>query len=174
MIWDDGDGAGGRRFREEAVLIAIREAVTEDLQALVLMHGLFMEHHVACDERFAVRPGVRETWPGRISAAMDNPEALVLVAAAGSRIVGCAYTFLRPGALDYGPEKVGFLCSVFVDPGSRRQGIARGFLSSSEEWLREKGIRTLEVSWAVRSEEARSTWTSLGIEPVAVSGRMEV
>lgn len=151
----------------------IREAVAGDLDTLIRFHTLFMEHHSAGDDRFALRSGVKETWHERISAAVDDPETLVLVAAAGTGIIGCAYTLIKPGAMDFGPDRIGFLCDVFVEPGYRRYGIARRFLSSSISWLRMREIHTIEASWAVHSEEAQFTWPSLGFAPISISGRME-
>jgi GNAT superfamily N-acetyltransferase len=153
--------------------ISIREAVADDLDALIRLHGLFMEHHVACDDRFTLRSGVTEKWRERISAAVDDPETLVLVAVEGTDFVGCAYTLIRPGAMDFGPDRIGYLCDVFVEPRYRRNGIARRFLSASQSWLREREIHTIEASWAVGSDEAQCTWPSLGLTPISIRGKME-
>lgn len=153
--------------------ISIREAVGKDLDTLVRFHGLFMEHHVGCDERFTLRSGEQEKWRERISAAVEDADALVLVAAEDTDLVGCAYTLIRPGAMDFGPDRIGYLCDVFVEPRYRRNGIARRFLSSSQSWLREREIHTIEASWAVGSDEAQCTWPSLGLTPISIRGKME-
>jgi len=153
--------------------ISIREAVANDLDTLIRFHALFMEYHVTCDDRFSLRSGVTEKWRERISAAVDDPETLVLVAAEGTDLVGCAYTLIRPGAMDFGPDRTGYLCDVFVEPGYRRNGIAHRFLSSSQSWLRKREIHAIEASWAVGADEAQCTWPSLGFAPISVSGNME-
>jgi len=153
--------------------IVIREAVADDLEPLIRLHDLFMAHHAARDDRFALRPGAPDAWYERIAAAVADPDVLVLLAEADHAPVGCAYTLIRPGALDFGPVRIGYLCDVFVAPACRRRGIARRFLASTRTWLLGRGIQTIEASWAVASDEARLTWPDLGFVPLSVSGRLD-
>ncbi len=153
--------------------IGIREAAAGDLGDLVRLHGLFMDHHRDCDERFVLRPGVEQGWAGRISGAVEDPDSLVLVATAEGGVVGCAYTLIKSGDADFGPERIGFLCDVYVEPPLRRRGVARRFLAESRNWLYERGIRTIEAGWAVRADEAGSTWPGLGFVPLSSTGRLE-
>jgi GNAT superfamily N-acetyltransferase len=104
---------------------------------------------------------------------LSDPETLVLVAEGNSKIIGCAYTIIKPGALDFGPEKIGYLCDVFVETDFRRLGITRRFLSSTQNWLRAREIFTIEASWSVHSEEAKNTWPALGFVPISISGQMK-
>ena len=154
--------------------VTIQPAIASDLENLVIFHDLFMKHHIACDERFTLRSGAEENWESIITTALDDPETLVLIAVAGKRPVGCAFTLIKPGAMDFGDERIGYLCDVYVEPEFRRHGIARRFLESSEDWLRTIGIRTLEASWAVSCREAAGTWLELGFEPLSVTGRKKI
>ncbi len=153
--------------------IIIREAVDGDLEALVLCHKRFMEHHITVDERFTLRSKAAEKWGEQIASELSNPSTLVLVAEVNSKIVGCAYILIKSGALDFGPEKIGYLCGVFVETDYRRLGIARRFLSTALNWLRMRDIFTIEASWSVHSEEAKSTWPVLGFLPISISGQMQ-
>jgi GNAT superfamily N-acetyltransferase len=153
--------------------VVIREALDSDIEALIRCHKRFMEHHIAGDQRFTLRPGAEEKWNKQIADTIGNWDTLVLVAEVNAIMVGCAYTLIKSGGMDFGPEKIGYLCDVFVEPGYRRLGIARRFLSSAVIWLREKGIHTIEASWSVHSAEARNAWPSLGFVPISVSGQME-
>ena len=153
--------------------ILFREASNNDIEALVRCHSRFMEHHINVDKRFKLRSDAEEKWPEQIAEAVGNKDTLVLIAEVDKTIVGCAYIIIKSGALDFGPEKIGYLCDVFVERGYRRNGIAKRFLSLSLKWLREKGIHTIEASWSVYSAEAKSTWPLLGFEPISMSGQMK-
>jgi len=153
--------------------IVVREAVEGDLEVLVLCHSRFMEHHIKADKRFALRSDAEEKWGEQIASELSNPDTLVLVAEDNSKIIGCAYILIKSGALDFGPEKIGYLCDVFVETNYRRLGIARRFLSSALNWLRMREIYTIETSWSVNSEEAKSTWPELGFIPISVSGQLQ-
>ena len=153
--------------------ILIREASNNDIEALVRCHSRFMEHHINVDKRFKLRTGAEEKWPEQIVEAVESKDTLVLIAETDKAIVGCAYIIIKTGASDFGPEKIGYLCDVFVGSAYRRQGIAKRFLSRSIKWLKEKDIHVIEASWSVYSAEAKSTWPLLGFEPISISGQME-
>lgn len=152
---------------------AIRNATEADLEALVQCHKSFMDHHINVDKRFTLRPGVEENWKEQIMVSLNNPGTLILVAEVDSKIAGCAYIMIKEGAMDFGSEKIGYLCDVFVEPDCRRQGITREFLATSCKWLQERGINTVEVNWSVHCVEAQNTWRALGFIPLSISGRMD-
>ncbi len=153
--------------------IIVREAADSDIDALIKCHGRFMEYHINLDQRFTLRRGVEEKWNKQISDELKNSDTLVLVAEENEVVVGCAFILIKNGAMDYGPEKIGYLCDVFVEPNYRRLGIAKRFLSYSLKWLRAKGIHTIEASWSLYSIEAKITWPELGFVPISVSGQLE-
>ncbi len=153
--------------------IVVREAVITDVEALIRCHNRFMEHHITGDKRFTLRAGAKEKWREQISEWVGNPDTLVLVAENKTIVVGCAYTIIKSGALDFGPEKIGYICDVYVDPDYRRQGIAKRFLTTAQNWLQKRGITIIEASWSVHSTEAQKTWPSLGFKPMSISGQLE-
>ena len=152
---------------------AIREAAISDIEALVLCHARFMDHHIAGDRRFSLKAGAEDKWSELISEAVKNPDDLVLVADDKGLIVGCAYVIIKSGALDFGPDKIGYLCDVYVYPEYRHQGIARSFLTAAQKWLIEKDIHIIEANWSVHSAKAQKTWLSLGFLPFSTTGQLE-
>jgi GNAT superfamily N-acetyltransferase len=153
--------------------VKIREAVTGDIDPLIRCLSRFMEHHIAVDKRFTLKEGVKEKWGEQIFEWVIDPDILVLVAEDKTNIIGCAHTIIKRGALDFGPDRIGYLCDVYVDPDYRRQGIARRFLLTAQKWLKEKGINVIEASWSVYCDEAQNTWPKLGFEPMSISGQLK-
>nr|MCU0344259.1 GNAT family N-acetyltransferase [Ignavibacterium sp.] len=133
----------------------------------------FMDHHIANDVRFTLRTGASDKWSEQIISAIKDPNTLVLVAQHKTEIIGCAYIIIKSGSLDFGPEKIGYICDVYVDKSYRRLGIAKRFLSEAIAWLKIREIHTLEASWSVHSEEAKKTWPALGFVPISISGQMQ-
>ena len=103
--------------------ILIREACNNDIKTLVQCHSQFMEHHINVDKRFTLRFGAEEQWHKQVSEAVESKDTLVLVAETKKTIVGCAYIIIKSGAMDFGPEKIGYLCDVFVEPDYRRANL---------------------------------------------------
>ena len=153
--------------------IVVREAKEDDLEALIICHKHFMKHHIENDVRFTLRAGASDKWAEQIISEVKDSNTLVLVAQGNIKIVGCAYVIIKSGALDYGAEKIGYICDVYVDKSYRRLGIAKRFLSTAQNWLKLRGIHTIEASWSVHSEEAKKTWPALGFVPISISGQME-
>ena len=151
----------------------VRKALVSDIDVLVQCHKRFMEHHINIDKRFLLRQGVEKNWKKQILDSLNDPFTLILVAEVDSIIAGCSYTIIKNGAKDFGPEKIGYLCDVFVEPDYRRQGIAHQFLSAAQKWLQENEINTIEASWSVHCVEAQNCWRSLGFIPLSTSGRLE-
>ncbi len=94
--------------------VNVREAVKSDIEALIRCHKEFMEHHIKRDKRFALKEGAAERWTDQIIEAVNNPDTFVLAAEDEGTIVGCAYTIIKSGAVDFGPEKIEYLCDVYV------------------------------------------------------------
>ena len=153
--------------------IVVREAKETDLQALIACRKRFMEHHIANDIRFTLREGEPEKRDEQIISAIKDSDTLVLAAEKGRTFIGCAYVIIKSGAVDFGPEKIGYICDVFVEKEYRRAGIAKQFLSRGMDWLRQRGISTIEASWSVHSDEAKKTWPALGFEPISITGQRQ-
>jgi ribosomal protein S18 acetylase RimI-like enzyme len=155
------------------LIIAIREATNNDIEALIRCHARFMDHHTAVDKRFSLKPGAEDKWSEQISEAVNNTDSLVLVADDKGFIAGCAYVIIKAGAPDFGHDETGYLCDVYVYPDYRRKGIARSFLTAAKKWLIEKDIHTIEANWSVYSSEAQKTWSALGFNPFSTTGQLE-
>lgn len=154
--------------------VVIREAKDDDLQALIECHSFFMEHHIANDIRFTLRVGASDKWEDQIISAIKDPDTYVLVAQQKSKVIGCAYVIIKLGASDFGSEKIGYICDVYVEKNYRRMGIAKRFLSKAINWLKQREIDTIEASWSVHSEEAKKTWPSLGFVPISINGQLKI
>ena len=152
----------------------LRLALPEDLDTLLRLHERFVDHHRICDDRFTPHAAAPDGWRERIADALEDPDVLAMLVEVAGEPVGCAYVVIRPGTPDVDPEPVGYLCDVYVAPEQRRRGLARTMLVEARAWLRERGVATLETSWAVNAPEAGATWPALGFVPLSTTGRMEV
>lgn len=110
--------------------VALREARTEDTAGLVvLLAQLF-----AIEADFAIDPEVQARGLALLHA---RPDAVILVAEAGGRVVGMCTVQLTAstarGGLSAGVE------DVVVDQAWRGRGIGRALLAGAESWARGRG-----------------------------------
>jgi ribosomal protein S18 acetylase RimI-like enzyme len=84
----------------------------------------------------------------------------VLVAVEDGEVVGLAGAFVRPD--DRGTVSLWWL---WVAPGARRRGLARGLVAARAAWARERGAVRLEVAVAEDNEPVKALYRSLGFVP---------
>ncbi|GLY58963.1 MAG: GNAT family N-acetyltransferase [Cellulosimicrobium funkei] len=104
------------------------------------------------------RAAFDRTW----QSLAETPGTLVVVAEAGSRVVGyllasCHLTFLANGPVAWVEE-------VMVHEAHRRSGVGRELMGCTEDWAREQGAAYL----ALASRRAGSFYRALGYEDSAV------
>jgi GNAT superfamily N-acetyltransferase len=110
------------------------------------------------------RYGVLDDGERGLTAAMFEPPAgAFLVAragAAGPPVGGVGVRALSPG--------IGEVRRLWLDPGWRRQGIARLLIAALEDASRDIGLRTLCLTTGDRQPEAVALYTSTGWRQVAL------
>jgi GNAT superfamily N-acetyltransferase len=125
--------------------VTIRPATIDDLDGLLSSNvSLFQVDAAARD------PLRNVDWPithGRdwLAALIDDENALVLVADAGSEVVGHLIgTLFEPTAMWLAPRAE--LLSMHVDPSRRGQRIGARLVAAVVDWARTKGAVRLQVS----------------------------
>jgi len=54
------------------------------------------------------------------------------------------------------------ITDLFVRGDSRRRGIGRRLVDAVTDWIRERGVRRVEVRVVVRNAEGQAFWRALG------------
>src|SRR5207253_2187241 len=110
---------------------------------------------------FPPRPGYRRQMQVRYEQAIGGIDMAVLVACAGSEVVGMAVADLgRPSS--FSDEAAVEISSVIVRPAYRGRGIATLLVSRLLEFARRREVRRLTVRVFAPNEGARSFWSALG------------
>ncbi|HMJ06517.1 MAG TPA: GNAT family N-acetyltransferase [Chthoniobacterales bacterium] len=97
------------------------------------------------------------------SRGMDAPEAAFLIARDGARPIGCVG--LRPIAADIAEVK-----RLYVQPGSRRAGVARRLMEALEAEARAAGFKEIWLETGLGQPAAITLYESLGYEKIASFG----
>jgi len=130
----------------------IRPAAPEDLPALCALYLEFHEFHVRGVPDRLSSLGTPDTFdPSELCAALDkimhSEDSALFVAESDSRVVGLAEVYLRHD--EPNPAAVvrcyGYLQSLMVDPGFRRQGIATRLVAAVESWAQAHGAAEMRL-----------------------------
>jgi ribosomal protein S18 acetylase RimI-like enzyme len=154
----------------------IRRAVTADLPSLGNLGTLLVqEHHEFDPLRFlAASDRTPDRYASFLGSQLDDPDAILLVAESGARVIGYAYAAIE--GYDWmslrGPAAV--LHDVVVDPAHRRRGVGRLLLNAVLSHLKSRGAPRVVLSTAQRNEPAQRLFERLGFRRTMVEMTCEL
>jgi GNAT superfamily N-acetyltransferase len=143
--------------------VKVRQATPEDVPSLV---ALFQElDRMQADWRvFTPRPGFYDEVGAKYREAMNNPDAVVLVATDDEgEVVGMAYGEARTPSR-FSDERALELSAVVVRAGYRGRGVGRVLVQEAAAFARERGISWIELKTFSPNRGAMEFWENLGFE----------
>ena len=147
--------------------LPIRNARRGDVPSLLLLWAAMMEENARLDARLAIHPDAREHTSRTLSAWVDDPTRVVLVAEEGGRIaVGYAAATVGHGNGIQEPKTLGQVTDCYVLPARRRRGIGRRLAGRLFDLLGERGADSVRLQVVAKNAAALTFWTSLGWEPL--------
>lgn len=156
--------------------VIIRRASTADETAIARLWQALSDEHVRLDVRLPVPvAGAAHHYAARLVETLDDPMTRTFVAEAGGRVVAYilgAVIDLQPDLFEY--VETGFIADVYVEPGYRRQGIARALVQTLNDWFAAQGVRHTEWQVAAANPAAVHFWEAVGGRPVTVRMRVEL
>jgi GNAT superfamily N-acetyltransferase len=144
--------------------VKVRQATPEDVPSLV---ALFQElDRMQADWRvFTPRPGFYDEVGAKYREAMNNPDAVVLVATDDDgEVVGMAYGEARTPSR-FSDERALELSAVVVRSGYRGRGAGRVLVQEAAAFAREREIAWIELKTFSPNRGAMEFWENLGFEP---------
>jgi ribosomal protein S18 acetylase RimI-like enzyme len=143
----------------------VRTATRRDIPAIVGLWEELMDFHQARDPFFTRAAHGNRLFAKFVQENIRNDAALVLVAAAGERIVGYCQGMLdrHPPAL--AKPQYGQILDFMVTAAYRRSGIGQQMLETLSAWFRREGTRRIEVRHSTFNEVAARFWPKMGFQP---------
>jgi ribosomal protein S18 acetylase RimI-like enzyme len=142
----------------------VRAARPDDLPVIMSLFGELTDLHR--DWRvFAPRPTLVADMEARYQAAMEDPDALLVVAEDGEgEVIGMALGHLhRPST--FSDEVAVELSSVVVRSAHRRRGVGRALADEVRRFAKRRGARYVTLKSFAQSEGAVSFWERVGFAP---------
>jgi GNAT superfamily N-acetyltransferase len=116
----------------------VREAVPAEVERVLGMYEWL----------FAPPGSVPPRWDAEraraaIAAAIEDPEAAVLVAEHRGDLLGLCTAYLDLNSVRFGPRC--WIEDLAVSPEHRSQGVGKDLLDGAKDWARERGASHLEL-----------------------------
>jgi GNAT superfamily N-acetyltransferase len=141
----------------------VRPARPDDLAAVALLYDRLSEEQE--DWRvFPPRPGIRGEFLGRLGASIEDPTALLLVAAVEGEVVGMAFAHETTPS-SFSDERAMELSAVVVRQEHRGGGVGRALTEAAARFARDRGIPRLILKVFDQNHRARAFWEAVGFSP---------
>ena len=130
-----------------------------DITQLVEMVVALIAYHKAIDQNYSSRLSI-EAMAENLRLEIPNLKVFILLAKDGNKLVG----FIR-GAIQERKDRAkdfGLLQDIFVLPAYRKKGLAIKLLQDFESWVKQKGIKRIELQVDVRNRPAVDFWDKAG------------
>jgi ribosomal protein S18 acetylase RimI-like enzyme len=138
----------------------------------MLMHV----HHDLDRQRF-IEPGenAEASYALFLSNVLNDGDAVILVAERDSTLVGYIYASLEP-QLEWqdARDRTAFVHDIFVDPQSRRSGIATALTRAALDWFAQRGVPRVMLWTSSNNDAAQTVFSSLGFRKTMIEMTREL
>ncbi len=142
--------------------VRIRAAEARDLPRAVDLWGELAHFHAQLDDAFALSRGWRRAYEEYLGCLLGREDALVVVAECGGELVGLAVGRITLLPAFFRRRRRGYIQDVYTREGYRRQGVGRALVARLEAWMRERGVRRVELTAAAGNAQADAFWERRG------------
>ena len=156
------------------IRIVVREASSEDLDAVTGLWKKLAEYHATLSDDFSLAFDSKRKWSKYLREKFSEISTKLIVAEERGRIVGFMLCMLSPNVPIYKEKKFGLISDVYVLEARRRKGVAKKMLDLAAKWFIKNKVKSLELSVAAMNLEARAAWRTLGFEPVMIKKRLNL
>ncbi len=140
----------------------IRAAMGSDIAEIVAIWGELAFHHAQLDEAFAPSVRWQEEYRQFIRTLIGRDDALAVVAVEAGKVVGYGVGRISTLPAFFERRRRGYVHDVVMREAYRRRGIGRRLVGALLDWMRDAGVSLVELTVAVRNEEAVAFWKQLG------------
>jgi ribosomal protein S18 acetylase RimI-like enzyme len=139
-----------------------------DVDEVVGMWRVMAEQHVAYDaERWAWADDIAEQQAQHLSAALDDPDRVVLVAEGDGRLVGYVSAAVADAAPIWKTRRRAQVFDLFVQPDCRRRGIGARLMRAALDELTRRGAEDVLLRVAAENAAAVRLYEKLALRLVS-------
>lgn len=155
--------------------VNVRPAIPSDLPRLgELAESLVRLHHEFDPARFLLTQGVAAGYQRWFAQEMQNPDAVLLVAAEGDAVLGYAYGRVEARDWNMLLDRHGALHDILVDPAARGRRVGEALLEVFLARMKERGVPRVVLHTAVQNERAQALFAKAGFRPTMIEMTREL
>lgn len=144
---------------------AIRQAIPEDVTAIVDIWKEFMDFHAVRDRHFTRSTDGHERFADFISGRIVHEASCVLVAEQMEQVVGYCLAVISHYPPVFLYDTYGAISDLAVRASKRRQGIGQALVNHALAWFAAHDISRVELRVAISNEASMAFWRKMGFVP---------
>ncbi len=150
--------------------VHLRQARLEDLPALLRFEQSLITAERPFDK--TLKPGTIHYYD--LAQLIESPDAEVLVAAAGERLVGSGYARILHAKDYYRFTQYAYLGFMYVEPEFRGQGINQRIILALKDWALARGLNEIRLQVYEENIAAVKAYEKVGFTKGLVEMRMDL
>lgn len=141
----------------------VRTATPADVPAILDLWDEMMQLHAGLDARFLLKPDGRESFGAALHEWLVAEHIVILVADAGSELIGFGIGLDRENPPVFLPERSGYVTDMAVTASWRRGGVGRALYAGLVQWFQSRGLSTVRLSVAHHNPVSQAFWRAMGL-----------
>ena len=154
--------------------VNIREAVMEDVPAIVEIWKELMDFHKELDAIFSRSAAGHERFAEFLTSNIEKEDSCVLVATDEGHLVGYCQTTISKYPPVLIKEKYVEIFDMAVTEKYQRQGIGRMFIDALRRCYADKDVDRIELKYLTSNKAAEGFWTKMGFKPYLKTAFLEI
>ena len=154
--------------------VNIREAVVEDVPAIIELWKELMDFHKERDRIFSRSANGHERFADFITGHISSETSNLFVAEAGKDIVGYCLAIVEkyPPVIEI--KEYGLVQDLGVTEKYQHGGIGKRLLEEAQSWFSKKGVHRVEARVAKSNRLATDFWAKMGFKPYLETVFLEI
>jgi GNAT superfamily N-acetyltransferase len=141
-------------FSDRGEHVKIVRADRSHVDQIKAVWSEFMEYHQRIDPYYGTVEGGDLMFGEYISHRMGQDDSLVLVAIEEEQLLGYCLSYVQQRPPIFAEAAVGIISDLAVTAGQRGGGTGGALVEAALDWLREHGVRRVELRTSARNDLA--------------------
>ncbi len=154
--------------------IRIREAISEDMFAIMELKKAMADYHRALDAFYLPGEELRPGFENFLRNRMDHEDAKIIVLETAYGLSGYFIGIIKKSKPFVVPEQTGHISDAFIEESYRGKGWGKRMLKEILDWFKRRGITHVELSVDVRNRTGVAAWEALGFVPYMFKMRLDL
>ncbi|MBN1517245.1 GNAT family N-acetyltransferase [Candidatus Sumerlaeota bacterium] len=144
--------------------IRIRRGRSADIDAVVELWIAMMQDHEQFEPHLKLSPNAAQEYQHYATYHVLNRDSSLVVAEDDRKIVGYCLAYRTKNLPMFLPEYYGYLSDLAIAPGYQRKGLGASLLKRTLEWMRQNGVRNMQLQVYERNAGGKKFWSAQGFD----------